>query len=318
MKTSKLSVVLAAAGAFAALILSACTLSLDPMNTLGDAFRFADTNVGTLKVINSAKNGAVLYGIQIIQPDKSMNEYRFDGGLFPGNSREYVFPAQINYSIKFNNGKGWTKTPNPVYFIKDQMAIVVFTGTEEISIDLSGVKGKLTVYNLISATEGEYIIESLRVSAVENEANREKVTFYFYTPNGIRNGEKPDFDILPGDYWVRAQIRNPKTGKLSKWSIPAHAGNYSTTEKDQFDISTAPSKVTVSASRGGIAIFDERVLKGGQAGGEVDTGYDEGKNPGGNTGFPSIPDNNLLDEDGKEISNVNGKVDPDSKPVKAI
>jgi hypothetical protein len=318
MKSRKPSVALVAAGAFAALILSACTLSLDPINTLNDAFRFADTNVGTLKIVNSAKNGAVLYGIQIIQPDKSMNEYRFDGGLLPGNSREYVFPAQINYSVKFNNGKGWTKTPSLVYFVKDQTVIVAFTGTEEISIDLSGVKGKLTVYNLIPTTEGEYVIENLRVSAVENATNRENVTFYFYTPNGIRNGEKPDFDILPGDYWVRAQIRNPKTGKLSKWSIPAHVGNYSTTEKDQFDISTAPSKVTVSASRGGIAIFDERVLKGGQAGGEVDTGYDQDKNPDGNTNFPSIPDNNLLNENGEETSNVDGKVDPDSKPVKAI
>jgi hypothetical protein len=294
----------------AALIVSACTFSLDPVNAITDAFRFADTNVGTLKVVNDAKNGVILYGIQVIMPDKSLSEYNFENGLLPGNSREYRLPAQISYNVKFGNGKGWSKNPLSVYFVKDETFTVTFTGTEEISIDLSGIKGKLTVYNSIPDTgQGGYVIENLRISSTD-AGERENIVFYFYTKNGIRSGEKPDFDVLPGDYWVRAQIRRPD-GKLSKWSIPAHVGNYSTTDKDQFEVSAAPGKVTVSADRGGIAVFSEMVLKDGKPGNDVDIGE-------GRTDFPSIPDNNLLNDDGKEIPNIGGKVDPDSKPVKSI
>jgi hypothetical protein len=295
------------AAVLAALIISACTFSLDPVNAITDAFRFADTNVGTLRVVNDAKNGAILYGIQVIMPDKSLSEYNFENGLLPGNSREYRLPAQISYNVKFGNGKGWSKVPLAVYFVKDETFTVTFTGTEEISIDLSGARGKLTIYNSIPDTKGEYVIENLRISSTGAD-DRENIVFYFYTANGIRSGEKPDFDVLPGDYWVRAQIRKPD-GKLSKWSIPAHVGNYSTTDKDQFEVSAEPKKVTVSADRGGIAVFNEMVLQGGQPGNEVNTG---------DSSFPSIPDNSLLDDEGNEIPNVVGKVDPDSKPVKSI
>jgi hypothetical protein len=307
MKSGLCGAFFGGAAVLAALIISACTFALDPVNAITDAFRFADTNVGTLKVVNDAKNGAILYGIQVIMPDKSLSEYHFENGLLPGNSREYRLPAQITYNIKFGNGKGWSKNPLSVYFVKDETFTVTFTGNEEISIDLSGVKGKLTIYNSIPDTKGEYVIENLRISSTGAD-ERENIVFYFYTKNGIRSGEKPDFDVLPGDYWVRAQIRRPD-GKLSKWSIPAHVGSYSTTDKDQFDVSAAPSKVTVSAGRGGIAVFNEMVLKDGRPGGDVNTG---------DSNFPSIPDNSLLNDDGKEIPNVGGKVDPDSKAVKSI
>jgi hypothetical protein len=298
--------------ALAALILSACTFALDPVNAITDAFRFADTNVGILKVVNGSTKGAVLYGVRVIMPDKSLTEYNFESGLLPGNSREYRLPAQISYNVKFSNGKGWTKTPQAVYFAKDETFTVTFTGDEEISIDLSGAKGKLTVYNSIPPLPdggGEYVIENLRIASIEGTPERENIVFYFYTANGIHNGEKPDFDVLPGDYWVRAQIRNPQTGKLSKWSIPAHVGSYSSTDKDAFDVSAEPARITISADRGGIAVFNEKVLKNGQPGGDVLI-----ETPG----FPSIPDNNLLDENGEETPNVGGKIDPDSKPVKAI
>jgi hypothetical protein len=319
MKTTRLSrALIVVLSIFTALILPACTLSLDPMTALDNAFRFAETNVGTLKVINAAENGAVLYGIQMILPDKSLSEYRLESGLPPGNFREYHLPAQITYGVKFNNGKGWTKTSLAASFAKDETFAVTFTGTEEISVDLSGIKGKLTVYNLIPVTEGEYVIENLLVSSAESADNRESVSFHFHIENGIHSNAKPDFDVLPGEYWVRARIRNPKTGKLSKWSIPAHAGNYNAANKDQFDISPEPGKIKVSAERGGIAVFNEKALQGGKPGGEVDTGYDKDKNPGGNLNFPSIPDNNALNENGEETPNISGKVDPDSKPVKAI
>jgi hypothetical protein len=319
MKIAKFSRVLAAVTtAFAALILSACTLSLDPVNALVDAFRFADTNVGTLKVVNAAENGTILYGIQVILPDKILNEYQFESGLLPGNSREYRLPAQITYNVSFSNGKGWTKIPLTAFFTKDETFTVTFTGTEEISIDLSGIKGKLTVYNSIPATEGDYVIEDLRVSSTEGTDGQESIVFYFHIEQGIHNGGKPDFDVLPGDYWVRAQIREPKTGKLSKWSIPAHVGSYNAKNKDQFDVSAEPGKITVSADRGGIAVFNEKVLKGGQAGGEVDTGYNAENNPGGNANFPSIPDNDLLNGNGEKTPNISGSIDPDSRPVKSI
>jgi hypothetical protein len=307
MKTRLCGAFFGGAAILAVLIISACTFSLDPVNAITDAFRFADTNVGTLRVVNDAKNGAILYGIQVIMPDKSLSEYHFENGLLPGNSREYRLPAQITYNIKFGNGKGWSTPPRSVYFIKDETFTVTFTGNEEISIDLSGAKGKLTVYNAIPDTKGEYVIENLRISSAGAD-ERENIVFYFYTANGIHNGEKPDFDVLPGDYWVRAQIRKPD-GKLSKWSIPAHVGNYSTTDKDQFEVSAEPKKVTVSADRGGIAVFNEMVLQSGQPGSDVNTG---------DSNFPSIPDNSLLDNNGNEIPNVVGKVDPDSKPVKSI
>ncbi|MDR2785329.1 MAG: thrombospondin type 3 repeat-containing protein, partial [Treponema sp.] len=298
----------AGVAALAALILSACTFALDPVNAITDAFRFADTNVGILKVVNGAQNGAVLYGVRVIMPDKSLSEYNFETGLLPGNSREYRLPAQITYSVKFGNGKGWSKNPQSVYFAKDETFTVTFDGTEEISIDLSGAKGKLTVFNSIPDTKGEYVIENIRISSVEGTSERENIVFYFYTAGGIHNGEKPDFDVLPGDYWVRAQIKDA-AGKLSKWSIPAHVGSYSATDKDKFDVSDAPGKVTVSADRGGIAVFNEKVLEGGQAGGNVIINTPD---------FPSIPDNSLLDDNGKETPNISGKVDPDSKPVKSI
>jgi hypothetical protein len=315
MKTTKffrafVAVTAAFTGAvLAALILPACTLSLDPMTSIGDSFRFADTNVGILKVVNAAENGAVLYGIQLIQPDKSLSEYYFEKGLSPGNSWESRFPAQIVYGVKFSNGKGWTKNSLPAVFAKDQTFTVTFTGTEEISVDLSGIKGKLTVYNLIPATEGEYVIENILVSSTENVAGQKSINLVFYVENGIHSEEKPVFDVLPGEYWVRAQIKNPKTGKLSKWSIPAHVGSYDTTNKDQFDISAEPGKISISADRVGIAIFNEKVLDGGQPGGDVVIDTPE---------FPSIPGNMSLDEDGKPISNVNGKIDKDSRPIRAI
>jgi hypothetical protein len=297
--------------AFTALILTACTFALDPVNAISDAFRFADTNVGILKVINSAENGAVLYGVRVITPDKSLSEYNFETGLLSGNSREYRLPAQITYNVTLSNGKGWTKNLQSVYFSKDETFTVVFTGTEEISVDLSGARGKLTVYNAIPTlpnNKGEYVIENLRVSSMDEANTRENIIFYFYAANGIRSGEKPDFDVLPGDYWIRAQIRNPN-GKLSKWSIPAHVGSYSATDKDKFDVSAESARVTVSANLGGIAVFNEKVLEGGKAGGNVIIDA---------PGFPSIPDNNWLNEEGKEKPNINGKVDPDSAAVKAI
>jgi hypothetical protein len=311
MKTRLYGALFAGIAVFAAIILSACTFALDPVNAITDAFRFADTNVGTLKVANGAQNGAVLYGVQVIMPDKSLSEYHFETGLLPGSSREYRLPAQINYSVKFGNGKGWSKNPQSVYFAKDETFTVTFTGTEEISIDLSGVKGKLTVYNQIPADKGEYVIENIRVSSTEgeNSNDREDIVFYFYTAGGIHPGEKPDFDVLPGNYWVRAQIRNPD-GKLSKWSIPAHVGSYSTEKaSDEPGVSVAPGKVTVNANAGGIAIFNEKVLEGGAAGGKVVIETPE---------HPSIPDNSVLDDNGNEIPNVEGKVDPDSDPVKSI
>jgi hypothetical protein len=313
IKSRFYSVFFAGAAVFTALILAACTFALDPVNALTDAFRFADTNVGTLRVVNEAKNGAVLYAIQVINPDNSLREYWFESGLLSGVAKEYTLPAGINYRVKFNNGQGWTKTAQSAFFIKDDKATLIFSGTEEISIDLAGVKGKLTVYNLIPGDTGEYVIQNLRVSSTEGTGTdeRDSVIFYFYT-DGIRNGKdaKRDFDILPGDYWVRAQIRHPN-GKLSKWSIPAHVGTYSSSTQTDPTVSDTPSKVTVSADKIGIAIFNAGVLKGGAAGADVDIGE-------GRTDFPSIPDNSLLDEDGNEIPNVTGTISPDSSPVQAI
>jgi hypothetical protein len=308
----------AAAAAFAALILSACTFALEPINGIDSIFDPANTNTGILRIVNDAKNDALLYGVQVILSDKSLNEYYFENGLHPGKFQEYRLPAQTTYDIKFNNGKGWTKNPQTAHFLKGETVVITFTGIEEVSIDLSGIKGKLTVYNSIPATNGEYLIENIRISSVDSTTGKENVAFYFNIPNGIGSGGKPDFDVLPGDYWVRAQIKNPKTGTLSKWSIPAHVGTYSTTGKNQLNVSGAPGKVTINDDQGGIAVFDERVLIDGQAGGDVNTGYPPEKNPDGKSEFLSIPENNSLGEKGEEISNLGGKVDPDSKPVKAI
>jgi hypothetical protein len=252
--------------------------------------------------VNGAENGAILYGVQVVHPDKTVTEYAFETGLQPGNSREYRLPAQVTYNVKLSNGRGWTKDPQAVYFGKDETFTVTFTGTEEISIDLSGAKGKLTVYNNIPVTNGEYVIENLRVSS--EEGGKENLIFYFYTANGIHNGEKPDFDVLPGKYWVRAQIRHPgKDGKLSKWSIPAHVGSYSSTDKEGFEISDNPDTITVSVDKGGFAVFIDKVLSGGNV--QNDT-------------TANGPENGLLDANGNETPNVTGSVDPGSDPVKAI
>jgi hypothetical protein len=310
MKSRLYSAFFAGVAVFTALVLAACTFALDPVNAINDMFRFADTNVGTLRVHNGApKDGAVLYAIQVTYlVDNSRREYWFESGLLPGSSREYSFPVG-DYKVKFNNGQGWTKNSIDVKIVKDTVTPVNFTGTEEISIDLAGVKGKLTVYNLIpAATTGEYVIENLRVSSSEGTPERDTVVFYFYT-DGIRSGKdaKHEFDILPGEYWVRAQIRHPN-GKLSKWSIPAYMGEIKSAGAEP-TVSTAPAKVTVSATVGGIAIFNAGVLKDGAAGGDVNTG---------DSNFPSIPDNNSLDDNGNEIPNVGGNIGPDSSPVKAI
>jgi hypothetical protein len=298
--------------------MTACTFALDPINALDKAFSFADTNVGTLRVVNGApSSGATLYAIRVTYPDNSLREFWFEAGLLPGASREYSFSASNDpYKVRFNNGQGWTRDPKPANIVKGDPngpAIVTFEGNEEISIDLSGVRGKLTVFNLIPATAGDYIIENLRVSSDEKIGNKiqENVVFYFYT-NGMNPGTSQDFDVLPGDYWVRAQIRHPN-GKLSKWSIPAHVGNYTSAEQNATTIpKNEPGKVTVSADRVGIAIFNEGVLVGKTPGGNVDIG--DPNNPD----YPPPKDNDSMDDNGNNIPNVDGTVSSDSSPVKAI
>jgi hypothetical protein len=292
--------------------MTACTFALDPINALDKAFSFADTNVGTLRVVNGAPSGgATLYAIRVTYPDNSLREFWFETGLLPGASREYSFPAGEGYKVRFNNGQGWTRDPQTVSIVKDQTAIVNFTGNEEISIDLSGVKGKLTVYNLIPKDAGDYVIENLRVSSEEESSKRETVVFYFYTANGIRNGENQEFDVLAGKYWVRAQIRHPTSGKLSKWSIPAYVRTY--TSADNYTDSNGPAIVEVKDNTRGIAIFNAGVL---DSDGNVDIGGTHEKPT-----YPDYPppkDNDSMDENGREIPNVDGTVSSDSSPVKAI
>jgi hypothetical protein len=289
------------------IVFAGCTFPLDPVNAL-DPNSLADPNTGTIQVFNdSATSGrnVPLSAVRITQPNGSFSEFPFGGGLGTGKySEKYRFSSGKSYQVKFHDGRGWTVTAKTVFVEKGENAVVSFDGTDEVSIDLSGAKGKLTVFNRIppKAADKEYVIEDLRVSLQEGDLESE--TYYFYLSEAIAYGKSYDVNLLPGTYWVRARIRNPTTGKLSKWSIPACVG------QPDNSVSAEPGGIEISASKAGVAVFNEKVLL---TSGEVDIGSPS--NPGST--WPEAPDNGLIDSDGNEKSNVDGTVDGNAKPVLA-
>jgi hypothetical protein len=297
----------ALAAVITCLVFAGCILPLDPVNAI-DPNSLVDPNTGTIQVFNNSATppgrNVSISAVRIIQPNGSFSEFPFGGGLGTGKySEKYRFSSGQNYQVKFHDGRGWTVNAKPVFVEKGENVIVPFDGTEEISIDLSGAKGKLIVFNRIPPATGKnFTIENIRVSREED--GQETEVYYFYQEGEIAYEESHNFDILPGTYWVRARIRNSATGKLSKWSIPALEGQANNT------VSGAPGEITVSAATAGIAVFNDKVLRNG----EVDTGY-----PGtSGSEYPEVPDNGNIDNNGNETPNVDGTVDGGANPVLAV
>jgi hypothetical protein len=127
---------------------------------------------------------------------------------------------------------------------------VIFDGSGEVSADdVSVEKGGLTVFNLIPADKGVYVIEDIRVS--RGEAGRETAVYQYEAE--ITQGESHDFEVPAASYYVRARIRNP-AGTVSKWSVPALVG------QADGGVSAEPGEITVTIDTAGIAVFNRAVL----------------------------------------------------------
>jgi hypothetical protein len=127
-------------------------------------------------------------------------------------------------------------------------------------------KGTLTVFNRIPTTNGEYVIEEIRVSC--GEAGRETAVYQYETE--IKPGEEENFEVPEAGYYVRARIRNA-AGTVSKWSVAALVG---TVDGGGVltNISAEPGEIRVSAALAGIAVFNQAVLLGD---GSVNTPLEE-------------------------------------------
>jgi hypothetical protein len=242
----------------AGLILAACTFSLEPVNAL-DTDGIANGNTGLIKVTNRSGNpGVPLLAVRIIQQDETSTEHRYAPalpgydsdltGLVPANSKEYRFPAGLTYRIKFQTNKGWTNDAARVSVVKGQTVDVYFEGDEPVTSDTVD-KGTLTVWNKIP---GDYVIEEIRISC--GEAGRETEVLIY--EKEIKAGDTCDFDEVPtAVYYVRARIKNPASGKVSKWSVPALAG-----QADGSIPAGSGEEITVTKDTTGVAVFDANVL----------------------------------------------------------